>query len=704
MAASLTADLLVDTNRNGRIDPADNFGEDVWVGGKDGRGAIVLPNLDRDNQTTSAPDNWVGGNFNGLPIAPNNVIDNAADLNDIGLIRLAKLESDSIYNYRLTIRVSKPVSEPVWFANTKAEDRIRLFMPTKQLTNGDTTIQANDVAILGPSLGNTIVFTSAVRRVNEYPIQLLEGSGGFYFGIEGIRSGAEVRLTATLEYAPLGTDGPPPPPTLINRDTIAIKVAPFIVQNHTQAVDRAIVENLNPYGFDNSDLRETMRSVFGKKLIESSNGDLWQQDGYEIGYVQSPYGSMAVVLELPRSREYFFQPFENMRSFVRSKLLAPGVGVNTELADLPIESNSTFGGDIESIKKPNSPASDPGYLLLSNMPDFMRRFFIAQNAQEIIDVPLEWLSVNHVDEVIQQASDGRHIMIADPDLAWALLMWAVKLDPNVRLHAHMNGNEFLTGYNRQGILATDYLQSDKLRRENLVLAQRPENLPSVNRIIKQKLGLTEEVSTPQPGRNNTGTGTLSKAGVFNQYLGNVAREFRVRFLDATRYVLKYRDAEAWSVPVVGSLLKDEVFGDAKLFVFKHYWQGVFKAGDLFSFHSNPLATLVKMPVMFASGFSLTQTSTGPTGPTRLSPFSTNHVNSLVNGSTVIAGKAYGPVVDFDGTGKKDIFQDYARRVFHRMGYKLIKFTDARIYHNSGGSIHCGTNVIRQLPVDPWWIA
>jgi Protein-arginine deiminase (PAD) len=701
MTATLTADLLVDTNRDRRINAADNIGEDVWVSGKDGRGAIVLPNLDRDNRTTRAPDNWTGGNFNGLPIAPNNVIDNAADLNDIGLVRLAKLQTDAVYEYRLTIRLSKPASEPAWFANNRAEDRIRLFMPTRQLLNGDTTVQANDVAVIGPSLGTTIVFTSNVRRTNEYPIQLLEGSGGFFFGIEGIRSGAEVRLTATLEHAPIGTDGPPPTPTVINRDTVAIKVAPFIVQNHTQAVDRAIVENLNPYGFDNSALRDTMRSVFGEKLIESNNGDLWQQDGYEIGYVQAPYGSMTVVLELPRAREYFFQPFENMRSFVRGKLLAPGVGVSTELADLPIENNSTLGGDIDSIKKPNTPAGDPGYLLLSNMPDFMKQFFVAQNVQEIIDVPLEWLSVNHVDEVIQQASDGKRIMIADPDLAWALLIWSAKLDPNVRLHANMNGNEFLPGHTRQGVLATSYLSNEELRRENLEYVQRPANLPSVSRIIKQKLGLAEEVSIPQRGLSNMGTGALRKAGVLTQFLGDLAREFRVRFVDANRYVIQYRDTGAWSVAVAGSRLKDEVFGDAKAFLLKNYWQGEFKAGDTFTFQSNPSATLVKMPVMFSAGLAFSETSF-PIDRTRVSPFSTNHVNSLVSGSTVITGAAYGPIVNFDGTGKKDLFQDYARRVFHRMGYRVVKFTDSRIYHNSGGSIHCGTNAIRLLPVDAWW--
>ncbi len=514
--------------------------------------------------------------------------------------------------------------------------------------------------------------------------------------------GAPVAITATLEYAPIGTDGTPPPPTLVNRDTVVIKVAPFIVQNNSQAVDRAIVEDLSPYGLENTELRKTMQSVFGDKLIQSSNGDLWQQDGYEIGYAQSPYGAMTIVLELPRSREYFFQPFENMRSFVRGKLLAAGVGVNTELGNLPIENNSTFGGDIESIKNPASPPGDPGYLVLSNMPEFMKQFFVAQNAQEIIDLPLEWLGVNHVDEVVQQSSDGRRLMVADPDLAWALLSWAAKLDPNVRLHPNMNGNESLPGSNSQGILASTYLQSEKLRRENLEIAQRPGNLPSVINILKRKLGLKEEVSKPIAGASNSNQGTLERVGAFTQFLGNVAREFRVRFLDAERYAVQFRSGERWSVPVIGSRLKDEVFMDAKVFLFKHYWSGSFKRGDQFTFTADPSSNLVKMPVMFASAFVLSQASSLPSGPLRLSPFSTNHVNSLVSGTTVISGKAYGPRVNFDGTGPRDIMQDYARQVFQRMGYRSIRFVDSITYHNAGGSVHCATNAIRFLPTQDWW--
>jgi Protein-arginine deiminase (PAD) len=716
----LYADLWVDSNRDSRIDARDNFGEDIWRSGSNGRGAIVLPNLDRDNTTTKAPDNWAGGNFNGLPVPPNNVIDNAADLRDIALVRLNKLNTDAIYNYRLTISIVKPQNDPSWFGNTLATDRVRLFMPTRSLPNGDTTVQSGDVAVIGPGMKNTIVFAISPKGSNEYPITMLAGDGGFFFGIEGIKSGANVRIVASLEYAPIGTDGPPPTPTLINRDVVEMKVAPFVLQNNLQSVDRAIVEDMNRYGFDNAELRQSMRDVFGTaNVIEADSGDLWQQDGYEIGYVQAPYGAMTVILDLPRSREVFFNDPESMRSFIRGRLLGPGIGVNTDLADFPIESNSSFGGDIDSLVKPGARPQDGTYLLMSNMPSYMRSFFHAQGVRQSIDLPLEWLGVNHVDEVIQQSPDGKHILIADPDLAWALLLLAAKADPNVRLHANMNGNEFLPGYTRQGLLATDYLTNENLRWQNLIFTQRATNLGGVYKVIRDTLDLTEEVTRPKAASSNVGTAQLRTAGVFTQMLGSVTREFRVRFLDGDRYVLQYRDGEIWSRPVTGSRLKDETFLDGKAFLFKHYWVGTPSAGDVFTFRNNPDATLIKMPVMFASPFALFESRpsqpTGssatfgnpgglslPNGPLRVSPFSVNHINSLVSGTSVITGTSYGPRVDLDGQGKRDLFQDYARKVFLRAGYKQIRFADSTLYHNAGGSIHCGTNAIRELPESLWW--
>src|SRR4051794_47284 len=134
----LPADLLADTNRDGIITPLDDKNESTWKPGKSGQGAVILPNFDKDNAATNgAPDNWTGGVWNGRPAAPNNVIDNAADLLDVGRVRLRKLDTDVAYNYRVTLQLLKPTTDPAWFANTPATDRVRVFLPTKQTTTGD---------------------------------------------------------------------------------------------------------------------------------------------------------------------------------------------------------------------------------------------------------------------------------------------------------------------------------------------------------------------------------------------------------------------------------------------------------------------------------------------------------------------------------------------------------------------------------------
>jgi protein-arginine deiminase len=94
----------------------------------------------------------------------------------------------------------------------------------------------------------------------------------------------------------------------------------------------------------------------------------------------------------------------------------------------------------------------------------------------------------------------------------------------------------------------------------------------------------------------------------------------------------------------------------------------------------------------------------PPGGWRLAPFSSNHINALVaDNATVISPKAFGPKVNYNGSGNRDLFEDYATGAYRAAGYRTIVFTDARLYHDAGGSLHCGTNVIRAAPADAkWW--
>jgi len=83
-------------------------------------------------------------------------------------------------------------------------------------------------------------------------------------------------------------------------------------------------------------------------------------------------------------------------------------------------------------------------------------------------------------------------------------------------------------------------------------------------------------------------------------------------------------------------------------------------------------------------------------------YTTNHVNSLVDGVTVVTGNAYGPEVNYAGAGSSDILADYVAAAFARAGYTSVIEADSRWYHNSQGNIHCGTNVRRAIPAYLWW--
>jgi len=55
----------------------------------------------------------------------------------------------------------------------------------------------------------------------------------------------------------------------------------------------------------NGELRTNLSTKYGTLLSQveykATDGDVWWQDPFEIGYVQSPYGSQYVILALPRS-------------------------------------------------------------------------------------------------------------------------------------------------------------------------------------------------------------------------------------------------------------------------------------------------------------------------------------------------------------------------------------------------------------------
>ncbi len=112
---------------------------------------------------------------------------------------------------------------------------------------------------------------------------------------------------------------------------------------------------------------------------------------------------------------------------------------------------------------------------------------------------------------------------------------------------------------------------------------------------------------------------------------------------------------------------------------------------MFTFTVDPSVPWVQIPVLYrrdSHGQGL--------------PLTNNHVNALVDGPTILTAQAHGPVVDW-GEGPRDIFGDYVERELKRAGYRQIVFVDDRAaYHARSGSVHCATNVLREIPQANWW--
>lgn len=717
------ADLRVDSNRDGLISSLDNRFEGAWRSGKTGRGALILPNLDRDNTTTGAPDNWIGGNWNGRHVGVNNIIDNAADLRDIGRLRLGRLVNvDSSFIYIVTLKVVRQENDPAWLANVPAQDRVRVFMPSLELSRGRVVCQPGDAAVIGPGMGDTIRFVYEPTAENEFPLSTVSDEGFLEFGVEGVRTGAGVRFELSVSYKPvqvfdsgLGGELPEIEPEVLT-DSVALRVAPFVLMNHTNPIDPDAGSVWVDQFDENSQIRKVMSDVFGEKLIISDSGDIWQQDGSEIGYARTPYGTMPIVLELPRARLAQIQTGKGtgMRAFIRGKLLSADVGVCTEVANYSYDSSSASGGDIESLPRPGHSGA-PGFLVRSQaMPQFLKQFFDAQGVNPAIELSLDgWLGVGHVDEVMSLSPNGRSVFMADADLGYAMLLWAHRLDPKAYM---LPGMAFsVEGFlEEKGVRIRDVLKNGRVRTLNVEGIMSPDKLPAAQAAIREAMGLRYEVSRPAAGEGNTGATVLKRAGVFSSLLPDQRRFFEVQFVDADRYQLRYRDgAGAWSSWEAGRRSQDTVFADAKVYLFPKYFAGsAAKAGDVFRFHSNPDATLIKMPVVFQNAYTF-----GDFGPDadlgrieaeiRNSPagaLTTNVINSLSVSKTVVAGKSFGPQVNYTGAGASDLFQDYIHRAFTDNGYRTVKFVDARFYHLGGGGVHCGTNIFRTPPAAAWWEA
>lgn len=691
---ALNLNAGVDADRDRFITQLDEPHEDDWDKGPGTYGAIVLPNSDKDNTNTNAPDNWAHLDWNrngvietherdwdgdGVDDPPNNILDTISDIADMAPLAIARMGFESLPD-DLLIRLE--VSEPPnptpsqgYYSNIPAQERVRVFSPY------------DVVAVIGPEAGPVAEFVKTPTGPMQHSYYVFQGDGIADFRVEGLEFGAEVDITVTALAGG----------RTIYADQVRIRVAPFVLSDHTMAGQKAYVtENM---AISNSQLITALENVFGAaNVVKDSGADPWQQDGYEIGYAKAPYGAMPVVLELPRGfRDDGLQsPIDmDLHKFLRAKF--PQSGVATVIRIPPPYADQDDGGNIESIPLPSEPGK---FFYGDQMNSAHTAFFVAADVNAKLDVNTDWLDVGHVDEVVSAASNGEHVIVADPEVAWALLLLAESIDANAVMHANMNGNG-LGGVSVANALSRVGLAGAALHDFNFTTVMAAANLSAVRSAVEGVMGTSGPESTPLAGVGNTGGAAFIKSGALVGFFPNARkRSYEITFISANTYELRYKEeGDANWAPTVetGNVGNDEVFWDARAFIFEHWWNttaGGANVGDVFTFEADPNAKTIEMPVLF---LDLDK-------PNEARAYTVNHVNSVVNTASVITGKAFGPEVDYDGSGIKPILDRYVAAMFAKAGYSNVVPVDSRYYHANCGDVHCGTNVLRALPTYDWWDA
>ncbi len=699
----LRVDLDVDADRDKTVDrDKDDTNEDKWEKGKGKRGAVILANADDDKEGGSKdnkPDNWPGGDLdgNGAADPPDSKVNGAEDLKDIGPLWLSKLDLKTLPDdLKVDVWIEKVPGEDAYFAPKAPNERVRIFYPTK-VVGDNVELQDGDKEIIGPGNSGDGAVGAARAKMSfvknpaggdpgQRSFSVLAGEGIFKFGIEGIEYGAPV-----IAHVEVFVDG-----KSICKDTVQLRVAPWIAFTHKQDVDTgtpggdhtAFVERLGGAGAaGNIELRANLNAKYPGHLDEATVGDDWHQDPYEIGYSQAPYAEMHVILGMARGA----LDGGKFNRYARRTLMRDGVALIAEFyLDVASWNNQTDGGNMEVQPKGKFGTIVCGENAgsgLGKMNPNIVKFVKAQDVQPIVDdVNLKWMYLGHFDEVVSFPSGvGDRSRVASPEAAWALLLIAKKFHAGgaVEFHDGMAGGKKKVD---------DVLGNAGLRSANFGVGGYSDKMQA----IIAKLGLTPCAGKPATSR--VGGPNLKRVGYLEGYAAaGTSESWRITFENATDFKVEIAQtrgvSHVWVADGKGKKTEDFVSDSKMLYFVKDWWTGGAAAkDDRITVIAGPSKDMAEFPVLFenkAAGRALAYTN--------------NVVNSVVDGATIFVSRTFGPRVL--GGATPDIFEWYVDTMCKRVGFTTVRFCEERIYHNGQGSVHCGSNVRRKMPSkteDIWW--
>ncbi|XP_014388437.1 PREDICTED: protein-arginine deiminase type-4 [Myotis brandtii] len=542
--------LSADITRTGKVKPTKaGKNQSTWTWGPRGQGAILLVNCDRDNPHTSAMD------------CTDDRVPDGADVQDMSLVTLStRTPRDFFSKHQLVLHVAK-----------SEMDKVRVFQASYQRDSADIGLATNQVldsAKASPPPGSLpwpSGLPSSTARIALCNADCLRSSLLTQrlctpWGPGQGRSSWSPQVSACIDVqdmslVTLSTRTPRDffskhqlvlhvaksemdkvrvfqasltsqqltstccyelPKALVFQDSVAFRVAPWIMTPNTQPPKEVYVCRI----FENEDFVKSLTALAKKarcKLtvcpLEESMEDQWMQDEIEIGYIQAPHKALPVVFDSPRNR--------GLKEFPVKCLLGPDFGYVTRGPQTGGVTNLDSFGNLEvsppvTVGKKKYPL---GRILIGHsmypsaksqeMHQALQDFLAAQQVQAPVKLYSDWLYVGHVDEFLSfvPAHKGFRLLLASPRSCYKLFQEQLK-------EGHGEALLFEGVKNKRQQKIKDILSNKKLREHNSYV----ESCIDWNReVLKRELGLRERdiVDIPQLFKLRTDfTGTPKAEALF----------------------------------------------------------------------------------------------------------------------------------------------------------------------------------------------
>uniref|UniRef100_A0ACD5H1J8 Protein-arginine deiminase family protein n=1 Tax=Desertifilum tharense IPPAS B-1220 TaxID=1781255 RepID=A0ACD5H1J8_9CYAN len=437
--------LDVDADRDGVVD-RNNPHKSSWKWGREGHGAILIVNTDRDS-VHSENQYDEGERLRGL-----------LDLQDSSfmIVRRAGLEELPL-GCELYLSVSQETAQ-----------RICIY---DELENG------------GNELINPNKTKAKIKQTDRDILLAVKGLSYPDIDFDGL---VEITLSLVKDRE------------TIYSDRVIFRVAPWMMTPNTLSPFMVFVSRLSQG--DNETFIEDLRKVAAQANVqldpvpyEYHKDDPWMRDEIEIGYTQAPGKFIHVVLDSPRDRGLDHLTNRQLISSSFGYVIRKSRHSATKLDSFgnlevspPVTVNGVnypFGRIIFGGTRPEI-IQEPRRKL-----KVLRDFFFAQKIQVLFEIFSDWLSVGHIDEFMNfvpaPTAKGFKLILASPDRCYQLLQQLQKAGHSQALLRQ--GKQL---YQKPAdISVAEVLANPELASHN----QRFQEYINWNReTLKQELGLGEE--------------------------------------------------------------------------------------------------------------------------------------------------------------------------------------------------------------------